>query len=114
MHEEYKEMIKKAIEYIENHLHEEPYNRKSSISQCSIDVPFSSYFSKVYWDECNGLYSKEKVNSCCAGFSVDRESLLLILQCNMVFPHKRHLRGLLKECFNCRQRNIESTSSHFI
>lgn len=23
MHEEYKEMIKKAIEYIENHLHEE-------------------------------------------------------------------------------------------
>ena len=45
---------------------------------------------------------------------VSTERAVIDIAMQYGFPHKRHLRELLKECFNCHQRNIESTSSHFI
>ena len=45
---------------------------------------------------------------------VSTERAVIDIAMQYGFPHKRRLRELLKECFNCHQRNIESTSSHFI
>ena len=45
---------------------------------------------------------------------VSTERAVIDIAVQYGFPHKRHLRELLKECFNCHQRNIESTFSHFI
>lgn len=113
MHEEYKEIIKKSIEYIENHLHEELTTERVASHSAVSMYHFHRIFQRYVGMSVTDYIRKRRLTHLCASFSVNGR-LLLILQCNTVFPHKRHLRELLKECFNYHQRNIESTFSHFI
>lgn len=113
MHEEYKEIIKKSIEYIENHLHEELTTERvashSAVSMYHFHRIFQRYVGMSVTD-----YIRKRRLTHAAQVLVSTERAVIDIALQYGFPHKRHLRELLKECFNCHQRNIESTFSHFI
>ncbi len=114
MHEEYKEMIKKAIEYIENHLHEELTTERvafhGAVSMYHFHRIFQSYIGMSVTDY---VRKRRLTHAAQALVSTERAVIDIAVQ-YMAFPHKRHLLELLKECFNYHQKNIESISSHFI
>lgn len=57
MDEEYKEMIKKAIEYIENHLHEElTTERVAAVSMYHFHRIFQSYIGMSVTDLAESFY----------------------------------------------------------
>ena len=114
MHEEYKEIIKKSIEYIENHLHEELTTERVASHSAVSMYHFHRIFQRYVGMSVTDYIRKRRLTHAAQVLVSTERELLLILQCNTVFPHKRHLRELLKECFNCHQKNIESTFSHFI
>ena len=83
MHEEYKEMIKKAIEYIENHLHEELTTERVAFHGAESMYHFHRIFQSYIGMSVTDYVRKRRLTHAAQAL-VSTEKQSLILQCNMV------------------------------
>ena len=113
MHEEYKEMIKKAIEYIENHLHEELTTERvafhGAVSMYHFHRIFQSYIGMSVTD-----YVRKRRLTHAAQALVSTERAVIDIAVQNGFSSQEAFTRAFKRMFNYHQKNIGNISSHFI
>ncbi|MFV0945213.1 helix-turn-helix domain-containing protein [Bacillus pacificus] len=103
MHEEYKEIIKKSIEYIENHLHEELTTERvasySAVSMYHFHRIFQSYIGMSVTD-----YIRKRRLTHAAQALVSTERAVIDIAMQYGFSSQEAFTRAFKRMFQCKKK----------